>query len=254
MTATEMLNQFLFEINQANNFKIKAQHISLLLTRASKELYNELYFNRVKNPPDPKAPTSYSYESKEYVARALQPFKKVVTTTTDALGFMPNPADMAHITAVSADKSGKPNCPNPEYVTVTNVSDNELSARQNDRLRKPTWDDKDMPVIARYSPVYHLETNKIGMLGFRVYPNRKYTLRLDYVKFPSSIKVKSPQWEIDLYGTNPQFVLQLNDVNSEFPEFLHNELIKRAVALFALENPDLQQFQIETAKINSGQI
>jgi hypothetical protein len=254
MTATEMYSQFLFEINQPNNFNVRSYHVGLLLSRASKELYNELYFNRYKNPPDPKAPTSYSYESEAYISDALHSFKKTITTNTDVLGFLANAGGLAHITAVLADKTNKPNCVNPEYVIVSYVSDNELSARLNDRLRKPTWNDADMPVVGRYMPVYHLETNKLGQLGIKIYPNLKYALRIDYVKFPSAIKIKSTTWESTLYAGNPQFISQLTDVNSEFPEFLHNEIVKRAVALFALENPDTQQFQAETAKVNSGQI
>jgi hypothetical protein len=89
--------------------------------------------------------------------------------------------------------------------------------------------------------------------GWRLFPKRQYTCEARYVIFPPAIAVQNFTWET-IYAGNPQYQVVAADINSLFPDFMHEEIVIRAVAEYNRSSPDYQQAQIEAGKVASGQM
>jgi hypothetical protein len=262
MTATEMGIKFLALINQANNFQITSDEIANWLNTAQYQLFNELYWNKDK-VQDPRQPPPYSFQSDAYLNDALQPFLRVFTGNTNTIGYVNNPADSAgrrsvHISAVSVLKNS--DCDeavaishDSVYIPCSFLRDNELSANRWSVYKQPNWKEGQRPLM-NYNPAYNLTTT-----GVQIYPNvRQYTAEIRYEVHPLKIAIangatSSFAWEFNLYNGNPQFTLVATDADTEFPVFLHQEIVRRAIQNFALSNPDYAQFAQETAKLKMGE-
>jgi hypothetical protein len=262
MTATEMGTAFLALINQSNNFQITSAEIARWLNMSQNALFNDLFWKRDK-VDDPRKPPPYSFQSDAYMNDAQQPFFRRFEGNTNTIGYVNNPFDSAgrksvHITAVSILKNS--DCDDNAaishdsvFIPCNELKDNEISANRWSVYKAPNWKEGNKPLL-NYNPAY-----KLTATGVQIYPNiRQYRAEVRYVVYPLQIRIANGAasafaWEFNLYNGNPNFILVATDADTEFPVFLHQEIVRYAVIYYALANPDYAQVAQEVAKLKMGE-
>lgn len=266
MTATEMYQSFLQLVNQTNSRNFFTWEVGFFLNRGQEELFNQLYYPEEQKRTQSDQPRT-SYQDSAANAEMMLPFIRSIQAYTQPNGFLPLPTTaitylgpnnttirpdrpLQHLTLLAAHIED--DCDQP-FVPVQAIRDGEEAAIEWDPFDKPRWGTGKGGLVT-YNPKYAFYTQGIPpTLGFLIKPARRYLVTLKYVVLPQQIRIRNNALDNVLVG-NPQFVSNPIDVNCEFPDFVHNEIVRRAVTLFNLSTPDYTQYQAEQQRIASGTV
>jgi hypothetical protein len=245
-----MYNAFLEGIKESYNDAILSQDVAFFLNQAQIQLVNDIVYNRKEKPEIDGMPRTITEDSL-YSAENIANLERRVTANTNAQGFWPKPSNYLYVAAVRAGREVD-DCGTLSYSKVPFMRKNEIDAYQNNRFKRPTWEDATLPRSYWYRPRYINLTTSTGVDGMLLYPNRQYSLEIDYLKYPETIVVKSPAAELAEYGALSNYVAQVADQNSDLAVILHPEIVRRAILLFSRSRTNVEVMPIDVTLIDTN--
>jgi hypothetical protein len=265
MTATEMYKAFNYAINQSNNFNLFTWDVAFWLNSAQDEMESTSFYQAGQKRSLNVSPIS-AYQDTAFSAEVMQPFIRSMDVYTDPMGFlaMPNGANsyvqydssiiapnrpLQHLTAIGV--YAEDSCTSRLY-PVKMTRDNEIFPALGDPFTRPKFGNSLGGILTHNVLATYATKGPMGIPGYQLYPKQKLLVSVKYTVRFADIQIQNNAIDNQLIG-NPQFILSPVDVNCEFPEFTHNEIVRRAVALYALSVPDYDQAQAEAAKVASGE-
>lgn len=258
MTATQMYNDFLLLANQANNFLFFTSEVAKWLNRAQFQLFNLLAYPEEQKRTIGDSPR-FAFESSETEGTALHPFIRVINDFTDQSGWLISPAGLVHKISLSIyselnSASGLQN-DNSILIPCEFSRQNEIASLNQDYFNRPRFEKNN---VLDQNLKYYNEIGNVNSTndpGFVIIPQKRYRYQLKYLVMPRLIQIANASFEAPfIAANNPQVPVVATDVNCQFPENWHYEIVQRAFAEFTKSSPDYQQYQVEAAKVQSGQM
>jgi hypothetical protein len=250
MTATEMYNQFMLEINAAASASVKATDVQSWLNTASINIYNDRLYNYKQKGGVNQSPPNAAEDSKSNIF-TLAPFERTITTNTASGGFVTIPDNCNYILAVYANKPEDSCNLAGNLIPVKLMRKQEIAAFSQNVFKKPEWGDASVPCERRYQPYYTTEVTTDKAEGIQIWPNKAgISITIIYYKNPTPIIIKTPPIDLQ-YAGSPNLIVYNSDVNSEFPEASHMEIVRRGVELYNISKRDLNDAQINRQLINT---
>jgi hypothetical protein len=264
MTAQEMGQRFLDELNQAHNQDIPSWEIASWLTQAQQMRYNELFFNVRQQSGEGRPP--HSFQGTGYIAEALSRFERQEDVSTTNKGFFfDSDVDslLNRYTAIYVvDYENDCDTQTEVLYEARYMRDMNKAARSGNVYERARWDDAGVPDYLHRQVYYHFG-NKSNPAsgnterGVQMLPKRKYSkVRAEYIINPPAIEIANNTgpfgYESTFYSGNAAFVSTTADVDSLMPEDMHEAIVQEAVALFFKSQPDYQGYQVEQQAVNQG--
>jgi hypothetical protein len=197
----------------------------------------------------------FAKEASQFESELLQPFNRDVVGNTDALGFIAIPTGLAELRAIRYLVDA--NCPPDQrrVYPVQMVTSDQISMLYRDAFAEPRYNDV-VSGARTNNRVYAYRTKSGNTDGYRLLPQRTYTLVIEYLDNPTNIAVSNAAGSLfayeQAYAGNPRFVNTPADINSRFLDKFHEELVNRAVMEYTRSVPDYNQLQVETQRVVSG--
>lgn len=252
MTATQMLQEFLLGINQANNQVLFSGDVARFLNQAQEDLVNDYVYD-TEAQPNVMEPPRRSFENNLRVSEAISVLKTTVSLVSTSKGFFPYPANHRQTISVKLFKKDPnvfPDCGPDNVIEARFTTDNKIQQMIENRFMRPTWNEG--KALYRYNPFFITESVN-GQAGIRIFPNQRFLGDFRFIRNPRQIVIAATPNEQFLYAGNPGFVLPTADVDSELPASVHPYLVRRAIRLYEASRPDAQQFAIESQLTAEGE-